>query len=247
MTAIVGILCKNGVVIGADSSATFGQGRDLRTIEQPTEKISIIDNHIIIAGTGQIGLAQRFEKIIQDLWAKREIKGHHIDCGKLIAKAAIDDFISTNVNVEQFGALVAFPVAGQLHLCEFAVKDMQPEFMTQKIWYNSMGSAKPITDTFLAFMRDIFWKDGPPGIADGIFSVLWILEMAVKINPGGVNGPVRIAVLSGHKGNINARMLTNIDLQEHYQAIEDMKTSMQKIACSHSEENSANVIPTFQN
>jgi hypothetical protein len=48
--------------------------------------------------------------------------------------------------------------------------------------------------TYLAFMCDIFWKDGPPGIADGIFSVLWTLDMVIQINTGGVNRPIRIAV-----------------------------------------------------
>ena len=47
MTVIIGVLCKNGVVIGADSSATFSIGT-LRTIEQPFEqKIQVIDNHVV--------------------------------------------------------------------------------------------------------------------------------------------------------------------------------------------------------
>lgn len=57
MTILVGLLCKEGIVIGADSSATFGSAQ-FRTIEQPTDKIEIIDNQIIVAGTGQIGLGQ---------------------------------------------------------------------------------------------------------------------------------------------------------------------------------------------
>lgn len=59
MTAIVGIICKKGVVVGADSSATFNAGQ-INTMEQKTKKIQIIDNKIIIAGTGSIGLGQRF-------------------------------------------------------------------------------------------------------------------------------------------------------------------------------------------
>ena len=51
MTAIVGVLCRDGVVIGTDSSATFTYGPQ-RTIEQPTEKLSIVDQSVIVAGTG---------------------------------------------------------------------------------------------------------------------------------------------------------------------------------------------------
>ena len=54
MTILVGLLCKDGIVIGSDSSATFGTMQN-RTIEQPTDKIEIIDGKVIIAGTGQVG------------------------------------------------------------------------------------------------------------------------------------------------------------------------------------------------
>jgi 20S proteasome alpha/beta subunit len=57
MTSIVAIRCKDGVVMGADSSATFGDGGHVRTIEQLTDrKIEIVGNttKLIIAGTGYI-------------------------------------------------------------------------------------------------------------------------------------------------------------------------------------------------
>lgn len=38
MTILVGVLCKDGVIIGADGSATFGAGQ-MRTIEQPIDKL----------------------------------------------------------------------------------------------------------------------------------------------------------------------------------------------------------------
>jgi 20S proteasome alpha/beta subunit len=68
MTAIVGIRCKDGVVIGADSSATFTDGGQVRTIEQPTEKkIEIIGDKVIVAGTGSVGHGQRFCAVVRKL------------------------------------------------------------------------------------------------------------------------------------------------------------------------------------
>jgi 20S proteasome alpha/beta subunit len=52
MTAIVGILCRDGLVIGADSSTTFASSVGSPIIEQPTEKLSLISDCIIVAGTG---------------------------------------------------------------------------------------------------------------------------------------------------------------------------------------------------
>src|SRR6266849_5472246 len=97
MTAIVGVLCRDGVVIGTDSSMTFGTGFG-PTIEQPTEKLSIIENSIIVAGTGQVGMGQRFRYQIELAWKKKAFlsTNHHIDVGKALCKAGLDDFISTH-------------------------------------------------------------------------------------------------------------------------------------------------------
>ena len=61
MTVIIGALCKDGIVVGSDSSATFVAG-SLPTIEQPTKKTFVIGDDIIFAGTGQCGLGQRIER-----------------------------------------------------------------------------------------------------------------------------------------------------------------------------------------
>lgn len=90
MTIIVGICCKDGVVIGADSAASFAQGNQ-RTIEQTTKKIDIVGGHVLVAGTGMIGLGQRFTEVVQQLWDKKALRGSSVEVGKLISKAAISD------------------------------------------------------------------------------------------------------------------------------------------------------------
>ena len=85
MTAIVGIRCKDGVVIGADSSATFGDGGGRGVIEQSTtRKIEIIGESVIVAGTGAVGHMQRFTQVVQNLWNQKQFQGkNEIDVGKL--------------------------------------------------------------------------------------------------------------------------------------------------------------------
>ena len=74
MTAIVGIRCKDGVVIGTDSSTTFGDARVLRTIEQPTgHKLEIIDDTLIVTGTGYVGHQQRFCEVVRKLWNDKKL------------------------------------------------------------------------------------------------------------------------------------------------------------------------------
>ncbi|MDD5094685.1 MAG: hypothetical protein PHV74_09945 [Dehalococcoidia bacterium] len=233
MTSIVGIICKDGVVIGADSSATFDDGQ-IRTMEQPTEKLEVIGSHVIVAGTGQIGLGQRFCAIVQKTWEAKGFQKSAIDVSRSLSKSTIQDFAETQARPGNYGALVAFPCERKYHLCEFSVRDFQPELKTDHLWYCSMGSAQIITDPFLAFIREIFWKDGRPEVPEAIFAATWTLDHAIKINAGGVNGPIRIAVLEkGKDSQFEARLLSDVELGEHRQNVEEAKTLLRSFRLHH--------------
>lgn len=245
MTSIVGILCQDGVVIGADSSVTYvheGPKFSQSMIEQPFEKIEIIDNHVILVGTGAIGQGQRFKAIVQRAWNSKELRSKDaLTGGKILSAEAINDFAETRAHQGTYGALVAFPCYGKAHLTEFALSDFQPEMKTDKLWFTSMGSAQHITDTFLAFLKEVFWEKTIPNVNDGIFAAKWTLDHAVKINPGGVNGPVRIAILEKTGDSHKARIIPEEELQEHAQAIADAKTALAKFRNNYASVNHEDV------
>ena len=220
MTSIVGLLCEDGAVIATDSAATFvtGPSGQAVTMEQPTEKIDIIANSCIIAGTGQIGLGQRFCQVVEEVWEQRQNVEHFtaIQFATVICQNAMQNFASTAAGKGQYGALMAFPWKGNVELCEFALADFQPELKQHRgLWYASMGSAQTITDPFLGLMRRVYWRDGPPKVPGGIFAACWTLEHAIELNPGGVAAPTRIAVLDGD----SPRILTEEELAEHQQSV----------------------------
>jgi hypothetical protein len=236
MTAVVGVLCRDGLVIGTDSSVTFGSGMGDHTIEQLGEKLKIYSEAIIVAGTGQIGLGQRFGRVVEVAYESKVFLGthHHTAVGTELCKRTIADFGSTNVKMGQYGALVGFALGDKPYLCEFPVSDFQPEFKTETIWYCSMGSGQPITDPFLAFIREVFWKAGLPTVQDATFAVTWTLDHAVQVNPGGINAPVRISVLEKQLGKFRARLLGEADLEEHRQNIEQAKERLRTFPASQS-------------
>jgi len=215
MTAIIGILCQDGVVIGSDSSATFTHSAQFRTIEQIVKKIEVIQGQVILASTGPFGLAQRYHEIIKEYWGNGKGKGKgHIEIGKELCAAAYADFAFTGVRPGQYGALVALPCSKTgAQLCEFSVVDFQPEFKTKSMWFASMGSGQPITDPFLGLMRRVFWPDSMPLLNEGIFAVTWTLNHVIELNPGGINGPPQIAILDSKKNQ--AKILSDAELAEH--------------------------------
>lgn len=226
MTVLVGIKCRDGVIIGSDSSATFAAGQ-IRTIEQTTKKIEIVDGKIIVAGTGQIGLGQRFCDQVEQGWKNGAFKSlRAIPMATKICCLAGVDFGSTQTSKGQYGALVAFPANHELHLCEFATSDFQPELKTENIWYVSMGSGQLIADPFLGLMRKVFWNDGMPTLQDGIFIATWTLQHAIDVNAGGVNGPIQLAVLKNEKTGPVARMLGQGEIDEHQQNVSGVLTHL---------------------
>ena len=230
MTAVVGVLCRDGAVIGTDSSVTMGDGVTLRTIEQPANKLAVVDRQIVIAGTGELGLGQRFQNVVEKEWRKKTFSARDgrtaIDVCRDISKAAIADFCETKAATDAYGALLAVPVAKRPILCEFSLKRFQPILYNPDLPFCSMGSAQPITDPFLALLREVFWQSGQPSVRDAILAVTWALDHAIAVNPGGVNGPARIARLENVGGALSAQLCTESDMAEHRSWIAEAKRAM---------------------
>ena len=231
MTILVGINCTDGIVIGSDSATTFSAHQH-STIEQSSRKIEIIENAIIVAGTGQVGLGQRFSRILQEAYNQKifSTAKNEIDLTTSLASNTIKQFSSTNIilpNID-YGALVAFPNNKSIHLCEFSFGTFQPELKDDRIWYVSMGSGQIIVDPFLALMRKVFWGNSKPTINDGTFAVTWALRHAIDCNSGGINDPIQIAQLKIQDGKHTAKLLTTEELQEHEQNIECVEKYLSK-------------------
>jgi 20S proteasome alpha/beta subunit len=220
LTILVGVLCRDGVVIGTDSSATFQVG-NIKTIEQPITKIEIIDRRIIVAGTGSVGLQQRFISVITKLANNKQLNSDKVDeisMAKLLSTEMIKDMDSTYIRRGLFGALVAYPVGKKYFLCEFDLDYFQPELKTLSgIWFVSMGSGHIIVDPFLGFIRRVFWPaDKYPTCQEGIFATVWAVQQAIDLNTGGIKGPIKVATLTlNTKGEPEARFLDDTDLEEH--------------------------------
>ena len=228
MTIIIGVLCKDGVVVGTDSSATFSASQ-VRTIEQPCKKIEIINDHIIITGTGQIGLGQRFCEIVAEFWKEKGFRDKSaVQACRELCALAHKDFISTNVSKGSYGSLLAFAANEEFNLCEFSLNDFQPELKTDNIWYVAMGSGQKIADPFLGFMRRVFWKDTPPKINGATFAVAWALNHTIDLNPGGIKGPSQIAILESTNNGYRARILGDAEIADHESNIKEAEDYLEK-------------------
>ena len=232
MTLIVGILCKDGIVVAADSAATYGSlGQP--TISQLTKKITILDKSVIVACSGAIGLAQRFIDEVSLLWRGNAFSGGTPVAAGTRIGTRLKEHITPEMHVAQYArnvvgpsavsnatclTITALPVSKVPTLIQFT-EIGSPEVATATLPFVSIGSGQATADPFLAFLRSLFWPHREPLLADGIFAALWTLRHAIAHTPGGLAHPIDIAVLEKQGATWSARMLTSEELQEHEQNI----------------------------
>ena len=220
MTLIIGIKCQSGIVLGADSAATQVTSTGQQTGTQPTEKLDVIDDAIVLGVSGSYGYSQAYRAAIVKLWKDRAfINKNEIEVRSIIsaalrehllketrfANAARGSFLGEIANNELIShTLIAMPVKKTPTLFEFTATGA-PEEKTERLPTVAIGSAQPIADPFLSFLRRVFWPDRLPTIGEGKLATYWALDYSIKAAPGNVGEPIQIVTFedSGNEMNIN--------------------------------------------
>jgi hypothetical protein len=189
-----------------------------------SDKIEIVGGRVIVAGTGQIGLGQRFTKLVSDGHDAKLFQGKRVDVARQLSATGVNDFATTGCAKGQYGALVAAPIEDDGCLIEFAVADFQPEIKTAKLNFVAMGSGQMLAEPFLSFVARTFWESKMPDVQSAIFGVHWALAHTLHSAPGFVGPPIVIATLTKHKKGWCAELLSDQVLGEqaqHMAAIEE--------------------------
>ncbi len=187
MTVIVGVRCSDGIVIGTDSAATSTAGQ-IPVLRTDVDKIFLVGDRTIIAGTGAIGLTQRFHQIVEAAWNSKLFQKDTLTCIRQLAKDAREDFQRTQVPFHQqgglqFGVVLGAVFSGAPDLIEFGTYDFQPEIKRGKLFFGSMGSGQPLADPFLAFVKRVLWKDQTPTVDAAKIGVYWALSSYNRLCP----------------------------------------------------------------
>jgi hypothetical protein len=198
-------------------------------MQMSTDKLAVVGDRVIVAGTGAVGLGQRFQSIVHQAWDAKAFGGKCIECCRGLTHNAVNDFKNTSVPFSReegwgFGALMAAPLEDRPQLVEFGVLDFQPEIKNEKLHFVSMGSGQMLAEPFMGFISRVIWGGNPPDVQSATLGVFWALRHAIQMAPGGVGEPIRIATLRREKGQWKARILEDEELQEpsqHIAAIEE--------------------------
>jgi len=227
MTVTVAFLCNDGVVIGVDSMLTPSAG-NIPVGHHKGRKLHILTGEQICGIAGDIGLAARFRVLADANGGNIASVAHPLEFGLGLAKLMADQITATglgNSNID-LGTVFAFPHGSRAHCCAFLGR-VQPWLLDADHYYVALGSGKLSADPFLRFLTDIFCN-GPPTVREAVFLTTWTIQHVIDTNPGGVAGPIRIAVLENANGQLAARELPPDEIEEHQQAMESAAEALRR-------------------
>ena len=235
MTLIIGVRCEEGVVVGADTIATYGTPFGASTIEQEVKtKVSVEHNNVVIGTAGAVGLSQLLTQELQSHWGKikkRPVNRARTEITRLLWTQIEPAFARANIAAQLVGQeafqsvacslIVALPLDDKPVLLQYNMQAESEEY-TADLPIVSIGSGQAQADPFLAFVKRVMWDDqAPRTIGQGIFGVLWTLKHVINVNAGhGVGGNPTIAILQRHEKEWRAEVLDEDRLSERKQAIE---------------------------
>ena len=224
MTAVVAILCKDGVVIGSDGCA-LEVPADRRTVNDAItrttvkNKISIIDECFVCAASGTPAYIQMFIRTM-------EKKASCLQCddpqetGNSIARTFIDD-LGPSHQTFPLGLFLALPSRTGIALLEFPYGVSHPELKHEENWYGSTGSWLGL-NPIIRFTKRALFPHGLPLVNNGILIVMLALTLACELAPSGVSEPISIATLRRDDAwKVVPHLLTARELAKEKRRVED--------------------------
>jgi 20S proteasome alpha/beta subunit len=226
MTVVVAFHCSDGAAIASDSMITPTVG-GLSVGHHHGIKVYVLPGSQVFAFAGDQGQAARFKLMAEVNHGIIAEMTNPLDYPLTLAKGIYEEFQSTGVgNALQVNTILAYLHRDSCYCCAFEGK-MQPRLLDRDHFYVALGSGKLSADPFLRFLVDTFCQPGYPTVREGVFLATWAVQHVIDVNPGGVAGPIRVAVIEKNDaGNYIARELPSTEIDEHQQAVESAREAL---------------------
>ena len=228
MTVVVAFLCTDGVVIGADSMLSVSMG-NVPVAQHMAKKVHILQGNQIAGYAGNPGFAARFRALVDLNLRNLTADRHPLVYASLITKSAQQEFEATKINLGNLdlNTVLAFPHKDAFHCCAFESPALQPRLLDKDHFFVSFGTGAVATNPFLRFLYNVFCQGNQPPLREAIFLTTWALKYAIETIPGGVATPLYIGVLNqGADGQSIARELSDDDIREHEEAMNDARQAL---------------------
>jgi len=182
MTLIIGVKCREGIVIGADSISTFGTDIE----QEVSNKIEYLAVDSLIGSSGAVGLSQLIKERLRDSWETVRGQENKADARSEIQKVMWAEVRPALVHAEDASdilgqkmfssalcsSLLAFPFRDEHVLLSFN-QIAQSEEITCEAPFKSIGSGSLQADPFWHFLSESFGRTALPRKHQMGFSVFF--------------------------------------------------------------------------
>ncbi|MCY3906231.1 MAG: hypothetical protein OXF63_03150 [Anaerolineaceae bacterium] len=236
MTSILGIQCRDGIVIGADSMITMRAAHG--DIQLDGIKVHLLGERGIVAFAGDVGVSQSVLDHLETQWSLIADAENKMEARELILQSVQratgfqPGVPERPVERPDFACLVGLTIQNKPVLWMFM--DTPPAREARNgLYFLTAGSGQHFVFLFQKFLERIFWRGAAPStISEGIFSAMWTLSHIIDANATlGIGGPPQIAVLEARApdGDWHARLLTASEFGEHQQQIQTLESAMRQV------------------
>jgi len=228
MTVVVAFLCSDGVVVAADSMLTPFVG-NMGVGHHKGKKVDVLTGTQVFSFAGDLGQASRFKIVADASHAQITAAAHPIHYPLNITQQLIAQFQVTGIlGAINLSTILAYPHAGKFQCCVFESL-LQPRLLDHHHYYVALGSGKLGADPFLRFLVDTFCENGPPTVREAVFLATWAVQHVIDTNAGGVDGPIRIAVLEKDgAGNFVGRELQDTEIDTQQEVVTSAKAALKE-------------------
>jgi 20S proteasome alpha/beta subunit len=258
MTLLIGIKCRDGLVLAADGAATYGV-LGQHTIRQPVrKKLRLVDAQTVVGTSGPVGIGQRVAGVVGELRRQNkvaiepqnpntstkqlqqakphEVMGHlrtafwQVIAPELDIARAMMQVMGNGSPLQSAlsQSFVAIMVSGDPCLIQFD-HQAAPEQVTEDLPFVALGSGQLIADPFLAFLRRIYWPDELPDVKQGVFTAIWALHHTIETIPGGVGHPIQIVTFLKDGATWKAQEMQREACEEHLQYIKSIEVGIRNV------------------
>lgn len=235
MTAALGVICQDGIVMGSDGASSTVQTSGKIRYERAKQKIWIheIDTLCCVMGVtaGKAASGQFVKYAIKRYIEIRKERLPKIDEYDLMfetRKWLLDEWQKVPLALpSSFSALLSFAVNNESpkFMLQLQGSELAPMLIDQDLNYHSIGSGSTIINPFFEFLKEIFWNDTLPTVAEAQIGVVWALQHTIATSSAGVGAPVSVGTMQG----VNASLITPKEMaQEIEEFIVDMKQNLQQ-------------------
>ncbi len=201
MTAVLGVLCQDGVVLGSDgANSAVTQGGRIQ-YERAKYKVWTIGNCAMGVSSGSATVGQWLRIGVQRFCHKIDREDPDVYNA---AENLQDQILRTmeKVGLEPSSndkALVALSLGDSISLIQFSGATMVPKLVEQDLHYESIGGGSRIVAPFFEFLKDIFWERQLPTVDEATIGVVWAMQHAIATSGAGVRSPISVGIMRKDK------------------------------------------------